>query len=182
MSAIADLILQRRSISRFKPQTPPREILLEGLELACWAPNHRLTEPWHFYLIGAETRAAIIELNCELVAAKAGPAAAEAKRRSWSAVPGWLVVTCDNSSDTLREREDYAACACGLQNLALYLWEQGIGMKWTTGDVTRDPRFYDLIWVDPGAETVVGLIWYGYPDEAPDSVRAPLASRLVELP
>jgi nitroreductase len=79
-------------------------------------------------------------------------------------------------------REDYAACACAIQNLALFLWSEGIGMKWTTGKVTGDPRFYDLIWVDPAIESVVGMFWYGYPAKIPVTQRKSVDEILVELP
>lgn len=181
-AATAALLRGRRSISRFRPEPVPRALILEALEAACWAPNHHLTEPWRFRLLGPETRDAIVALNAERVAAEQGAAAGEAKRARWAAVPGWLLATCERSGDALREREDYAACACAVQNLALYLWSAGVGMKWTTGAITRDPRFHDLVWLDPEAESVVGLIWYGYPDESPDAARRPLESVLVELP
>lgn len=180
--AVAQLIRNRRSINRFRPQIPPRQTILRALDVARWAPNHHLTEPWHFYLLGPKTKQAVVELNAELTAAAYGPEAAEAKRRRWDAIPGWLVVTCDHSLDALRAREDYAACACAVHNLALYLWSEGIGVKWTTGAVTRDSRFFDLLWIDPELETLVGLLWYGYPDEAPQSRRRGLAHSLVELP
>lgn len=180
--AVARAISGRRSINRFQPQAPPRELVRRALELARWAPNHHLTEPWHFYLLGPETKQAVVEFNAELAATANGAAAGEAKRRRWAAIPGWLVVTCDQSADALRAREDYAACACAIHNLALYLWSEGIGVKWTTGAVTRERRFYDLLWIDPALETVVGLVWYGYPAEAPQSRRRPLEHSLVELP
>lgn len=179
---VAALIRGRRSINAFRPELPPREVLLEGLRLARWAPNHHLTEPWHFYLIGERTRQSIIELNAEIVTRAKGETAGRAKRERWSAIPGWLAVSCDHSSDELQAWEDYAACACALQNLALYLWSRGIGMKWTSGAVIRDPRFYELLWIDPEIETVIGLIWYGYPDEAPVSHRRGLDCSVVELP
>lgn len=179
---LAPLIRSRRSVDRFQPELPPQELLLEAIELARWAPNHRCSEPWHFYLCGPQTRQAIIELNSELVSAKQGAEAGAAKRSRWSTVPGFLVITCDRSENALRAQEDYAAVACAVQNLMLALWSRGVGSKWTTGEVTRDPRFYDLIWVDPAQESVVGLLWYGYPAELPDSNRKPVEAVTVELP
>ncbi|MDN5871291.1 MAG: nitroreductase [Nitrococcus sp.] len=179
---VARAIRGRRSINRFQPTAPPPEIIRSALELARWAPNHYLTEPWHFYLLGSKTKQAVVELNAELATAANGSGAGEAKRRRWAAIPGWLAVTCDLSPDALRAREDYAACACAIHNLSLYLWSEGIGVKWTTGAVTRERRFYDLLWIDPELEILVGLLWYGYPDEAPQSRRRPLEHSLVELP
>jgi nitroreductase len=180
-AAVAALLGARRTIHDFRPDAPPLETIRRAIDLARWAPNHRLTEPWRFYLLGPETAARVADLNAELVAAKEGPVAAEDKRRRWRAVPGWVAVTSARGDDALREREDYAACCCAIQNLMLYLWSEEIGVKWTTGQVTREPRFYDLIWADPVRETVVGLLWYGYPAEVPRTARRPLASCLVTL-
>jgi len=90
-------------------------------------------------------------------------------------------VTCACSQDELPAREDYAATCCAIYALFLYLWSRGVGTKWTTGEVTQDPRFYDAIWTDPGEETVVGLIWYGYPQEIPVTARKPVSKIVVEV-
>lgn len=179
--SIAEIIRGRRTINFFKPEIPPREVLLEGIELARWGPNHHLTEPWRFYLLSDAIKQQVVELNTRLVTEAKGAVAGRAKRERWSRMPGWLVVTCARRSDPLRQKEDYAACCCAVHNLALYLWSRGVGMKWTTGPVIRTEAFYDLIWVDPVVEDVVGLFWYGYPDEVPVSVRKPVSEILVEL-
>ena len=179
---VAEVIRNRRSINFFKPEPPPTAIINKALDLARWAPNHHLTEPWRFYLLGRQTATAIAELNAEMIAAKKGAAAAEEKRQRWLGMPGWLVVTQIKSDDAWQTREDYAACCCAVQNLMLYLWAEGIGTKWTTGPVTQAQAFYDLIWVDPAHEDVVGMLWYGYPAEIPVTPRRPLAEVLVELP
>ncbi len=179
---IEKVIKSRRSINSFKSEIPPERIIQKAIKMASWAPNHRLTEPWRFYLLGEETRQAVAELNANIVKEKKGSEAAKEKLKKWSKVPGWLVVTMTNSDDQLQHQEDYAACACAIQNLSLYLWNKGIGIKWTTGDVTRDHKFYDFIWVDPDVETVVGLIWYGYPADIPNSQRKPIEEIIVRLP
>ena len=180
---VAQLLRGRRTIHDFAAEPEvPHETVLRALDLARWAPNHNATEPWHFYLLGPETAEAICRLNAELVTAKRGDAAGAEKLARWRAIPGWLLLTCDRSEDPVREREDYAACCCAAHNLQLYLWSEGVGVKWTTGAVTRDPRFFDLVWVDPVVESVVGLFWYGYPCEVPRPGRKPVSEFLVSLP
>jgi hypothetical protein len=64
----------------------------------------------------------------------------------------------------------------------LYLWKAGVGSKWTTGDITREQRFFDLVGIDPDTESVVGLIWYGYPKLTPAQSRKSVDDILRELP
>ncbi|MEP0547515.1 MAG: nitroreductase [Rhodothermales bacterium] len=180
--AVAALLRSRRTVHLFEPEPVPDDVLLRALDLARWAPNHRLTEPWRFVLLGPETAATIVDLNARLVAAARGAAAGEAKRVRWAAVPGWLVVTCRVSEDATRMREDYAACSCAIQNFQLYLWSEGIGVKWTTGAVTREPAFYDLAGLDAARETVVGLLWYGKPAVVPEAARRSLEAVLTRRP
>lgn len=181
-SDIESLITGRRTIHNFRSEAVPVNVLLAGLQAACWAPNHHLTEPWHFYLPGPETREAICQLNAELAAASKGEKAGQKKLERWRDMPGWLVITSARSTDPVRDQENYAACCCVVQNLYLYLWEQGVGMKWSTGEVTRDPRFFELLGADIGQEQVVGLFWYGYPDDVPRQSRRPATENLTELP
>jgi len=170
----ATLLRGRRSYDKYKPDPVPEAIVEAAVEVARWAPNHHLTEPWHFYLLGHESKEAIVELNAELVEADKGTEAAEAKRTKWSAVPGWLVVTCLRSVDPKTAREDYAACCCAVQNLMLYLWSEGVGSKWTTGKVTEDPGFPRIVGFDPEVEQPVALLWYGYPDQQARARRKPV--------
>jgi len=179
--SVAEVIRSRRTIGAFRPELPPREVVLDALDAARWAPNHKKTEPWHVFLLGLETSRAVIDLNSQIIAAMKGSADAEAKRKKWSEVPGWLAVTCDLADDPFRREEDYAACCCFIQNLLLALWSAGIGTKWSTGDVTRHPDFFKLLNIDPARQRVVGLFWYGYPAVTPGQTRCPVESFLVEM-
>ena len=182
-SDIASLISARRTIHHFKPEpVPDQDFIKHAIETACWAPNHHLTEPWHFYLLGQETITSICELNKQILMATKGVEAAESKYKRWMNIPGWVIVTCQTSSDEIRAREDYAACCCAIQNFMLCLAEKGVGSKWSTGLVTREQRFYDVAWINPELEQVVGLVWYGYAEETPQAVRKPVLQVLTELP
>lgn len=181
-SPVAELIRGRRTVTKFRPELPPRDLLLQAIELARWAPNHKHTEPWRFHLLGPQCRARIVELNAQLVEQEKGHEAAAAKRRSWSAVPGWLAVTCALDGDPFRAGEDYAACCCAVQNLMLFLWSEGVGTKWSTGPVTRHPEFFRMLGRDSATERCVGVIWYGYPETVPESRRKPVEEIVDHLP
>jgi nitroreductase len=181
-TGVAALLRGRRSIDLFDPEPVGPAPLLDAIELARWAPNHRLTEPWRFYLIGPATRARIIDLAVELDAAVKGERAGEARRARLGGIPGFFVLTSRRSEDALLEREDYAACCCAAQNAMLYLWQRGIGVKWTTGAVTRHPRFYEIIDSDAAKEVVVGFFWYGVPKVVPTQKRKPVAEIVTERP
>ncbi len=181
-SKLIELISGRRTIHQFKEGMRPQEKLMEAIDLARWAPNHHLTEPWHFYLLGNETVNSVIKLNSEITREKKGDAAALAKERRWQKMPGWFVMTCSKSDDPTRNQEDYAACCCATQNLMLALWNEGVGVKWSTGDIIRDKCFYDLLWINSATEAVVGLFWYGYAEEVPRMVRKPTIQITTELP
>lgn len=182
IASFAEVIRSRRSIDLFEAEPADTARLLEAIELARWAPNHRLTEPWRFYLIGKETSKALVDLSVEIERELKGDPAAEARRRRWGAIPGFFVVTCATSEDPLRQTEDYAACCCAVQNLMLYLWKCGLGVKWTTGAITRDARFLELMGIDAEAETMVGLFWYGKPRVVPTQKRREVGEIIVETP
>jgi nitroreductase len=179
---LAEIIRSRRTINLFLQTPVPPQLLSDAIEVATWAPNHHVTEPWKFYVLGKETIDRCLVLLREIVTLKKDAKAAEFKVRNWSEKPGWLLVTCARSDDEFRQQEDYAACCAAVQNLLLFLWKAGVGTKWTTGDITRDTRFFDIVDVDAKQEMVVGLIWYGYPKVTPTQSRKNTADVMQTLP
>lgn len=182
VEAVHAALRARRTVHDFRADPVPDAVIERAIELACWAPNHHRTEPWHFYLLGPRTRTALAELNAAQVRATRGERAAEIKLQRWMAVPGWLLMTCDRNAERVREQEDYAACCCAAQNLMLALWAQGVGTKWTTGEVTRTDAFYSQLDIAQDSEFVVGLFWYGWPQEVIEQHRRPLAHVLGHRP
>lgn len=178
----ASVLRSRRTINLFLATPVPEGLVHDAVESATWAPNHHVTEPWHFYLLGPDSIERCLGLCEAMVSARKGPEAGAFKRRKWAAVPGWLVVTCRVSGDERRQAEDYGACCAAVQNFCLHLWKAGIGTKWTSGDITRDPRFADIVGIDFAEDFVVGLVWYGYPKLTPTQSRKGLDEVLTLLP
>ena len=179
--AVAALLRGRRTINLFEPEPVDSAALLDAIELARWAPNHRLTEPWRFYLIGPQTAEAVAECWAGYEAEVKGDAAGAARRERLSLIPGHFVVTSARDDDGVIDLENYAACCCAIQNLMLYLWQRGIGVKWTTGAITREPRLYRLLGIEADAERIVGYFWYGRPKLVGPQKRHEVGEIVVEL-
>ena len=177
---LAERIRSRRTTMLYLKQPVDRKLILDAIEVARWAPNHLLTEPWHFYVLGDKTIQRCVELTRTVVTEIKDAKMGDFKAESAAAIPGWMVVTCDKSDDERLQREDYASCACAIQNLMLYLSEAGVATKWATGPITRDNRFYDLLGADPDKVFVVGIVWYGYPKITPTQSRKEVSQIVTE--
>jgi len=53
-----DAIRTRRSIKRYTDRALTRDEIESLLDAAALAPNHRLTQPWRFYVLGPNAREA----------------------------------------------------------------------------------------------------------------------------
>ncbi len=177
-----EVLKGRRTINLYLNTEVPRQLVMDAIEAATWAPNHHVTEPWRFLVMGPETVGKTIDLVRDIVTETKGPELGEHKAKTWSEKPGWITVTCRRSDDELTAEEDYAACSAAVQNFMLYLWKAGVGSKWTTGAITRDPRFFEIIGIEPEREYVVGMLWFGYPKVTPSQTRTPVEDVTVVLP
>ncbi len=177
----AERIRGRRTIKLFLQTPVDRQVILDAIEVARWAPNHHLTAPWHFYLLGEKAMKANVELIRQITAEKNDVAKAEFKAKAAENIPGWLVLTCKKSEDEVLQREDYASCCCAMQNLMLYLSEAGVGSKWATSEIVEDQRFFDLLGVDREQETIVGVLRYGYSKITPTQSRKEVSDIVTEL-
>lgn len=167
---ISASIRNRRSAGKLNAERMPTRAQIELMLEACtWAPNHKLTNPWRFLVIAGEARRAMGEMYKRLLLEDAPEHTAEVLARANIAAkkplraPVTIVVTCETEDPARRRKEDYAACAAGIQNMLLLADSMGLASKWNTGGVVDDPRFKAHFGLAPTAE-VVGLIYVGYAD------------------
>ena len=161
LSPVHEALRTRRTVHNFdNDRAVPDEVLHRAVEAATYAPNHKMTEPWLFRRLGRDAIEAIAALNAASIS---DPVKAEKKAKRWAEIRNWLVVTSRiTPGDDLLTREDYAATCCAVQNLQLSFAADGVGTKWTSGDIQRTPEFERICGVDGDAECVCGVIWYGY--------------------
>ncbi len=172
--AVDAAIRSRRTIHQFLPTPISQDLIESAIEMARWAPNHKLTEPWRFYSLGPNTVVILADLNEALFMRDKPDEVVARKRARWIEMPSTTVVTCARSTDALRDKENYAATCCAIHNFSLYLWSRGIGTKWSTTKLIRHPEFYDVLGIDSGNEDVVGILWAGYPEVIPRQQRKPV--------
>jgi nitroreductase len=173
-NAVAGTIRQRRTIKQFLPRPVPRPLLQELLELAIFAPNHRLTEPWRFYVLDGPARdqlgAIAAQITVEKIIASSGDVSTATRKgedaaTAWSTVPTLLYVTCVRDTNPEIDLENYGAVCCALQNFALAAHAAGIGTSWSSGAVAAAPALHALVGAGD-SERMVGLIRVGYLDPA----------------
>ena len=131
-SALRDIIRSRRSIRKFKQEPVPSAVILDMLETAKYAPNHRVTEPWRFIYVSSETGKTNLINTFAAFSKKSKPDMTEEKLQNFKntlgGVPGFLLVVFQEDENERARDDDFAATSSLIQNLQLLAWEKGIGM------------------------------------------------------
>lgn len=164
------LIRARRTHKQYGAEALDEATVRDLVEVARWAPNHKLTNPWRFRLLGAETRRRIDELVPEQEVLKL--------RRA----PTLLLVTAVPSEDPVLAGEDVQATAAAVYALLLAATARGLASYWRTPGCFREPAVRDALGLDP-REVVVALVHLGPPASAPPAKeRAPVDEVFTALP
>lgn len=168
---VADAISTRRSIKRFTGRAVTREEIETLLSAAVTAPNHRLTQPWRFYVLGPEARQAYgLVLGGRKARKIEDPDAARAMRDTVAAehraLPAMLAIAMVDSENPESREEDYAAVMMAIQNLALAAVDLGLGTHVKTGAVMSDPGARAAAGVKDG-ERIVAVVNVGEPADVP---------------
>jgi nitroreductase len=167
---VDEAIRTRRTHKQFDPEPVPRETLEELLDLARFAPNHKLTQPWRFRVVGPETLARLKEAG--------GPKEAPKLDRA----PTLVVVSAKLSGDPQTDEEDVLATGAALYVVLLAAHARGLASYWRTPGVLRTPEGRAVVGDAPD-ERFVGVIYLGRPcSEPPAKEREPLATRMAYLP
>jgi nitroreductase len=176
-------IRARRSIKRFTDRPVTRTEIETLLEAATLAPNHRLTQPWRFYVLGPEARYGYGLALGERKARKIeDPAAAQTMRETVAqehrALPCMIAVAVVDTDNPEQREEDYAAAMMAIQNIALTAVELGLGTHLKTGGVMGDPAARAAAGVRDN-ERIVAIINVGEPADVPPAKRRELAPSLT---
>ena len=163
-------ITTRRTHKQYGREPLDRATLEALLDLARFAPNHHLTEPWRFRVLGPETLARLKEAAGAKEAAKLERA------------PTLIVASAALTGDALQDEEDLHATACAVYAVLLAATARGLASYWRTPAALRDPSICALLEIG-AEERFVALIHLGpRVSDPPPKDREPMANRLTFLP
>jgi nitroreductase len=184
---VSEAIATRRSVKKFTERPVARGDLEKLLEAAVQAPNHRLTQPWRFYVLGPAARraygAALGERKARRMEdADVGRRVREKVADEHERLPAMIAVAMTEDENPEIRQEDYGAVMMALQNLSLAAVELGLGTHIKTGAIMADAAARAAAGVADG-EQVVAVVNVGQPAELPDrKPRAPATSHTTWLP
>jgi 5,6-dimethylbenzimidazole synthase len=174
---LADLILWRRDVRRFRADPLAPEVIDRLIALACLSPSVGNAQPWRFVLVEdaaarARVRASYAAANAEALHAYAGEKArlyATLKLSGFDKAPVQMAVFCDTAPEAgagLGQRTMpltlHYSVAGAVQTLALAARAEGVGV----GVVSiLDPEEVRQALAAPAAWDLVAYLCLGYPEE-----------------
>jgi nitroreductase len=159
-------IRSRRTHKVFAPEPVPRAVLEELLELARWAPNHHLTNPWRFRVLGPATLARLKEL-----AETRSPGSGGKLDRA----PTLIVASALLEGDEDQRDDDLLASALAAYLVLLAAHGRGLAGYWRSVPLLDSPAGREVLGLD-AAERPIGLLHLGRPrQEQRVPERAPVA-------
>jgi nitroreductase len=158
-------IRTRRTVKAFDPQPVERSVIDELLELARWAPNHHLTNPWRFRVLGPHSLERLKAVAADIAAADCPENAdVEEVRRAAAAkldrAPTLIVCSVVRSAEPAEREEDRDAAACAAYIVLLAAHARGLAGYWRTPGVLRDQAGRGAVAL-PDGEDFVGLLHLG---------------------
>jgi len=159
----------RRTHKAFGPDPLPRDQVEELLDLARWAPNHHLTAPWRFRVVGPAA--------LERLKQATGPEGASKLDRA----PTLIVASALLRGDPVEDEEDLHAVAIASYIVLLAAHARGLAGYWRTPAVLRTDAGREAVGLPP-EERFVGLLHLGAPrGEKPAPERPPAAQTTTFL-
>jgi nitroreductase len=167
---VGHAIRSRRTHKQYGSEPLDEQTLRELLDLGRYAPNHHLTQPWRFRVLGPQTRRRLDECCGDKEAMKL--------RRA----PTLVLATAMLSGDATTDEEDSHAVACAVYAVLLGATERGLASYWRTpAALTTEAARAILGLAD--SERIVALVHLGpRVSEPPAKERASLDEVLTVLP
>jgi nitroreductase len=162
---VSEAIRRRRSIGRSEGDVPA-DVVRELIDLATWAPNHNLTEPWTFTVVRGSVREKLGERWAAVRAAELNLQGEKlngflkGETQKLLRAPVLVIVSTRTDDDPVVACEDFAATAAAVQNFLLAAWERGLSAMWRTGELAYHPWTKAFLGLNP-SDRIVAVIYLG---------------------
>ena len=153
LTALESAVRDRRTHKAFGSRPVETEVLTELFDLARWAPNHHLTNPWRFRVLGPRARERLRDAADE---AKPGSGA------KLDRAPTLIVASAKQTGDPAQDREDMLASAVAAYLVLLGAHARGLAGYWRTLPVLDAPAGRAAVGLEAD-ETPIGLLHLGEP-------------------
>ena len=153
--SVLKVIMERRSVRRYRSEPVPQDVLLRVLDAARFSPSGKNLQPWKFIVVKNET------LKQRLAEASL--------RQSFIADAPIVVVACGFPDKCYSRMGNYMKSwpvdvAIAVEHLMLQAQEEGLGTCWVGAFDEEEVR--SILHVPDGVK-VLALTPLGYPDEKP---------------
>lgn len=173
----ADVIKKRRSIkpAKMNGKQIPDEQIKQLLELGDWAPTHKHTEPWRFFVFGGDKAKGFTLAHAELYKRSAGD---KFQQDKYDKILGngtnvsHIIVSAmkRDAEERIGEIEEVAAVAAAMQNILLGATAMGLANFWSTGGMTHKPELKEYLGLGD-KDKILGIIYLGYSDSIHEGKR-----------
>ena len=159
-----EAILSRRTHKDFNGEPVTQQQLEQLLELATFAPNHKLTEPWRFFVVPHEHVAELAQVVVNAIRDDDHPKLRNKIKMFAEELPKLgafiTVARIPVPDDPTANAEELAACACAVQNILLGATAMGFGSYWSTAKIFERPTVREFLGIPDGMERIAS-IWLG---------------------
>ena len=166
---VIEALKNRRAIRNYTTQPIEKEKIEQILQAATYAPNDRMREPWHFYVIQDDAMKRYEEMASDYLQERfpTKPNLVESSLKVVQTTPVAIVVTADIVEGDADATADNVFAVCSaIMSMWLAAEELGLGFVWRTRGVglVHDSRMHAFIGANE-SQKVVGTIFIGYPEE-----------------
>ena len=182
LSELREIIRNRRTIKPedFSARKVHKEIVVEILNNALWAPTHGMTQPWFFKVFVEEGIPRLADFLADTYKAQTSPEQFTQKKYDQLAsrprLSTVVIAVCMKRQDSekVAELEEIEAVACAVQNMHLTATAYGLGGYWSSPALIYSSAMNSFL--DLGdKDRCLGVFYLGYPKgEWPQSHRRPL--------
>lgn len=176
-----EVIKNRRSIRKYKPDSVSRTDIAKILDAANWAPSALNLQQWDFIIV-AKDKISKLGNNFKVIVDnftkdwENKPAANILSRdeflgfaANYGGAPHVIVVLTDKSNDPTYQKANLESASAAMENMLLAATALGLGTCWMTGPLHDEKALRQLLEI-PDSKEIVAVTPLGYPAVTPKSL------------